>query len=460
MMKPALLSRFKKTFGPLLWLAGLAVIIVYAPARYRALNLADGENVAGFLGNTHELVTVLDSNPAKAHRPSWLDREHATRFHHRTGGLAADGGTSLVSPLGHRVSLRNLDLDTNRLLPLEESLSIFAVSPCADGQRLCIEHGSLDQRFLSIVDASTGKEIRRVPTTAFWWNMSYDGRRLAYHDLRHEESKFICVDVNDGRLLYTEVVGANRGGFISPDGKCIAILKSHDSGVIDIEHKRQLIKTNSAWPLLFSPDSRRFGDLHGNIWDLGTNRIICGDVRDLDYVFVDRGRKIARPSLSGRRVRFLDLDTKEELISEAVLPELESDDSLHGPHPPRVETVDANGNFVRIWGPQADRQTFRKLYAVLEWFGYKRGLSGATPSNCWALIDARSGSLMHKGSGDLIAVSADGRYVISGDEEARHIKVQELPLGRSMLFIAIAGAAWTVLALIVRRWTCGSHHGK
>jgi hypothetical protein len=56
---------FKKLLGPLLWLAGLAMIICYAPADYRALNLADGENIVGFLGKSHELVTVLNPDPAR-----------------------------------------------------------------------------------------------------------------------------------------------------------------------------------------------------------------------------------------------------------------------------------------------------------------------------------------------------------------------------------------------------------
>jgi len=51
-----------------------------------------------------------------------------------------------------------------------------------------------------------------------------------------------------------------------------------------------------------------------------------------------------------------------------------------------------------------------------------------------------------------MAVIADGRYVISGDGEGRHVKGYELPLRRSLWFIAVAGGPWTAIAFIVSRW--------
>jgi hypothetical protein len=448
MVRSALRSWFKKSSGPLLWLAGLTMIIVYSPAGYRALNLADGENVAGFLGKSHELVTVIDSNPVTAHRLSWWEREYDV---HGMVGLRRSM-VSGPSPLGDQVYVRNLDRDTNRLLLLARPLPIYAVALCENGRRLCIEYGSIIQRFLSIVDVKTGKEIRTFPASDFQWNISNDGRRLAYHDLCDQGRKFMCVDVDDGRSSYTEVVGRDGDGFVSPDGKYVAISKPPGGHVIDVEGKRR-VSTITSRPRAFSPDSRLLREFNGNIWDLGSSRIICRERERpslFDCVFADRGRKIA--SLFGRRVTFLDLDTNEELTSEPCLPETESYVAYQGPLPPWLAAVDADGNFVRVWGPQ-DRQTLvEHLYGLLEKLGYEQQVTVTSPSDCWALIDARSGAVMHKGSGGLIAVSDDGRYVVSSDEEGRHVKVHELPLRRSLFFIVIAGGAWTALAMMVSCW--------
>jgi hypothetical protein len=51
-------SRLKRTFWPLLWVAGLAMIIYYAPPGYRSLQLEDREEIIGFRGPSHELITV------------------------------------------------------------------------------------------------------------------------------------------------------------------------------------------------------------------------------------------------------------------------------------------------------------------------------------------------------------------------------------------------------------------
>jgi len=58
MMRSASRYWFKKLLGPMLWIAGLVMIIVYSPIGYRALNLADGENIAGFLRFCIRTATV------------------------------------------------------------------------------------------------------------------------------------------------------------------------------------------------------------------------------------------------------------------------------------------------------------------------------------------------------------------------------------------------------------------
>jgi hypothetical protein len=68
------------------------------------------------------------------------------------------------------------------------------------------------------------------------------------------------------------------------------------------------------------------------------------------------------------------------------------------------------------------------------------------------MLDAASGSIRHHGSDYLLAASADGRYVITGNEDESDAKLYELPARRSLLFIAIASGAWTALAVIVPWW--------
>jgi hypothetical protein len=58
MKKFSFWNRFARSPSPLIWLAGLLLIIAYAPPTYRFLGLAEGEHVVGFRGKSHEMVTV------------------------------------------------------------------------------------------------------------------------------------------------------------------------------------------------------------------------------------------------------------------------------------------------------------------------------------------------------------------------------------------------------------------
>ncbi len=434
---------FQKPLGPLVWLAGLAMITYYAPAANRMLKLVDGENIVGFLGHSHELLTILDSNPATAQRLTWRDREYPA-----IGGRVS---ALLAHTTGDRVCIHDLDHDTNRLLLLERLQPIYLLASCGGGRRLCIEHGSEKQHFLSIVDTRTGRVIRTVPAARERWTLSTDGRRLAYHDESGQGIKFICIDVDDGRLLYTQVLPGDGEGFVSPDGKYVAISKFPFLGgyVIDVAEKRRVSTFTEYYLEVFSPDSRWLSDSNADVWDLGSHRIICS--ARLDSVFADRGRKIASiySEAGSTRVKFLDLDTHEEYVTGPCRPETSVPYAGESEHPPHLATPDADGNFVSVWGWRDPSQTLIKLHRVLEWLGYKQDPPAL---DCWTLLDARSGAILQVGTGELIAVSADGRYVVSGDEQCEHIKIYELPLHRSLLFIAIAGAAWTALVFRVRRW--------
>jgi hypothetical protein len=87
--------RFKRLLAPLIWLAGLAVIVSYAPVTYRTLPLAPGEQVAGFLGESHELVTVGEG-PAVEYRIGRIANEWHRGF----------SNSQEILPFGYSVYVR------------------------------------------------------------------------------------------------------------------------------------------------------------------------------------------------------------------------------------------------------------------------------------------------------------------------------------------------------------------
>src|SRR5262249_37650820 len=112
-----------------------------------------------------------------------------------------------------------------------------------------------------------------------------------------------------------------------------------------------------------------------------------------------------------------------------------------------LEAVGVKRNLIRFETSRMEPQLTR-LQAILNWLGFKQ-----TPKadHQWLLIDSRSGRILHRGRDELIAVSADGRYLISGNEEQTDLKLYELPVRRSMPFMATAGAFWLILLAIARR---------
>jgi hypothetical protein len=75
-------------------------------------------------------------------------------------------------------------------------------------------------------------------------------------------------------------------------------------------------------------------------------------------------------------------------------------------------------------------------------------------SRRWLLIDGRSGALRYQGRDTLLAVSSDGKYVVSGNDDGTGARLYELPLRaapRSLPFMMICGAAWT-LVVVLSEW--------
>jgi WD40 repeat protein len=452
-MRPAFRSWLKKSIGPLLWLAGLAMIMVYAPARYQILQLDKGEQVVAFLGKGHELITLGGVKPLTDDQLPWL--QLVGRMLRLVPGLYTvdDSWLSKAGP----IYVRDLDRGTRRSVALGDITEIYGLSPCADGSRLCVEHGG-DTRFLSIVDAMTGKTIRTLLLKDGQWSISSDGRTVVLNDFNDDRRRLKCVDVDKGRLLYTTVLGQDRGGFLSPDGKYIAItcmatartLNMSDlpvGYVIDVVRKQKVGEIRPGCPTNFSPDSHRLLDTNHNVWDIlpgGTIQLL--NAAD-ESVFANRGKCIASICYENAtaRVRFRQLDTGEEFSSKAGLP---LSDLPGTGLAVSLQAMDDDCNSVRLLTPREDDNR-TKLHEILASLGFKQK---PRLSYEWQLIDSRTGAIMRQGSETLLAVSRDGRYVVSGDPREARNKVYEIPLRRSLVFIAVAGAFWTALTVTVPWW--------
>jgi hypothetical protein len=237
------------------------------------------------------------------------------------------------------------------------------------------------------------------------------------------------------------MLGQDGNGLLSPDGKYLAIMRPPGACVIDIARKQQVGEIRGGGPALFSPDSRRLMDTNQNVWDILPGGIIQRLSGAGECVFASGGKHIASiDNESGTvRVKFRHLDTSEEFSSAGGLPQ-----AGFG----IFQAIGDDGDLVCLIEARADDNR-TKIREILAWLGFKQkpGLSFH-----WQLIDSRSGALVRQGNDALLAVSSDGRYVVSSDPRSAHVKLYELPERRSLLFIAIASGIWSAVAFIVPRW--------
>jgi hypothetical protein len=415
-------SWFKKALGPLLWLAGLAMIVYYAPSSYRILDLAEGEHVVGFRGKSHEMVTVSGNlTPYPSHR---VLRESLKRVDH-TAEVVADVSTQNV-PLGDSINLLDLDSGARRKLNLQPPLPIYGLATCCDCDRFCIEC-SADETLrrephctAAVVEAQSGKLIRIVHGTMLGGtSISDDGKKLAYTQGHDAGQRLICIDVDTGAALYQSAAG-DGWGLVSPDGQCLALLKQGpgSGAVIDLNRHVDI----SAQPIPHAFLSRYYGQL--------------------DFLLLEQGRMLlcAARGSSGMTIKWQDKEKNRDLPERDLrMPE------EYG----SLETVDPDADLIHLEA-KGFQDELNWKQKVLEWLGFKQTPTGEEFRR-WLLLDGHSGAIVLQGRDYLHAVSQDGQYVVSGDLNGSRLKVQDLPR-RSLPFIAIAGGAWTALTVMERRW--------
>jgi hypothetical protein len=477
-------SLFGRSIGPMLWLAGLALIIYCAPAGYRALRLDEKDYVAGFLGTSHELVVVSGMMKAKdvlsSMKGTGLRSAQAQLRAAQLAQMQSRTSTSgLVSiHLLHAGSCvrRNLELDF-LLRPKTGFLEITGVTPCLEANLLCIE---TEFGPFAMVDPQTGDSVLTV--SGIWsgfdgshhhWGIEARGTRLAY--VGQGMGDAICVDVRNDQELYKyegpsflQMFGGRRhaqGVLISPDGKYMEI----DTGpfdrpyIIDIDRRRPKDDLFANWNSLthhnlgrllagtqsmfaqreiaesFAPEGDMFIDRHGQVWDLKSESEICSVTGPC--VFADGGKKLLwlEPARGGTKLVWYDSQAKRELTDQP---------TWISQNVASVDNLDGTGHLIRI--------DARREPPELSWYEKWLGKIGIrlTPKSQhqWFLIDGRTRAIVTRGADDLLAVSRDGRYAVTTDEDENRLKIYELPLRRSVLFMSVAGGAWTMLAAIVWTW--------
>jgi WD40 repeat protein len=446
-------NRFKQVVWPLLWLAGVALLVYYAPLRYHTLSLADGEQVIDFLGPSHELITAVghprrDEDKNAVASSSRVPPVYPRRMRQTAARLDK-------SVLGNSVRLWNVNTDTRRELALGAGLEIFGVTPSGEGNRIFVEYRLNSHRTSGIgdtgcriaaFDAETGALLRTVKSSepCALASISDDGRVLAY---RATPNMVSCLDVDSGRELYSPV--ASSHAIVSPNGKYLATCSFTDQAktaleatVIDLDQRRRVDARPHALPEGFSLQSdkliyERDDFTKGDLWHIPSRKVVRPVPTDCIFVNDDEGLAWIDNLDGGLIVKLIDIAGALDVPAWTIwIPEW----------PGTIEPVDRHGYVISVEAaPLSPQVTW--VQQVLSSLGFKQ-----SPLQQWLLLDARSGHVLDRGRDELIAVSADGRYVVSGDHDQTRLKLHELPLHGSATFIGIAGAVWTMFVLVCRRW--------
>jgi hypothetical protein len=115
-----------------------------------------------------------------------------------------------------------------------------------------------------------------------------------------------------------------------------------------------------------------------------------------------------------------------------------------------IEAVDPDGYLIRLDATEWPTK-LTWLQKALSWLGLKQ-TPPAEGRHQWVLFDVRSRKALDRGSDELVDASTDGRYAVSREPGKSVLRIHELPLRRSWLFIVFGAALWTMIALAARHW--------
>jgi hypothetical protein len=433
---------------------GVTFIVYYAPANYRQLQLPAREQIIGFCGCTHDIIIVSDG-PTTAERKRWTPVAGSIsgilgRQQKLLSQLVLVNGTKRRRPLGRAVQLWNLDDGVKNKIDIKGSPEIDQVMPCADGSRLFV-HYSPEQipntndigGQIAVFDVRTCVHLRtiacRSPSSLFGLlGTSKDGKIVVYYSGYQLGIRGFNVDT--GREF--EVKDATDA-VLSPSGRYLASSSFWPGWRLeDLHTHAQKNLSDLAVDFIFSPRSDKL-IASGKVWDTGLAKVVREVPRKcFRCIFVNDGKELAWTQCldNGVRVNFRHLETGRD----------SSDCGIWIPEwPGGIEAVDSEANLIRLQASGPGKLTW--IQKAIDWLGFKQE-APEEGSRQWLLIDVKSRRVVDQGRDELIAVSADGRYVVSGERDQNRLKLQELPLHRSTSFMAVTGAVWTLLLLVCRRW--------
>jgi hypothetical protein len=365
--------------------------------------------------------------------------------------------------LGNAVHLWDLDSNAKRHLALG-SVEVFDVMPCADGSLIFVEYrlkkqesavGGNEYR-ITVFDGQTGKSLFSRTVSPYGpspFSATANGKRLVCHDAPIDVA---CVEVETGRCVYS---GSGSHAVISPDGAYLAFDTTFDlykpkpegAVVVDLKTGQRIYRHSditSCMNISFSPHSDKLmyfpcrTDIRNcDILDLRSGKVF--DHSPHDSVFVNEGKEVASPSYQdgfSLSFKFQDMDGHHEVLDTIIWME-----SLG-----YIEAVDPNGYLIRLDASEWPVH-LTWLQQALTWLGQKQ-----TPPDegryQWVLFDVRSRKVLDRGGDELVDASTDGRYAVSREPGRSTLKIHELPLHRSWLFMGLGVLGWTLL--LVAAWRC------
>jgi WD40 repeat protein len=423
-----------------LWLGGLALIYWLTPYEPKAnWPPQDYEMVLGFLNDdrtvvrlpiSRERVSTPTVDPRKFDQPAVL--------------FNAETGRSTRVALGEKVGWVVVD-PSRRWLVVSESRS---------NSRFLLR-GNV----LRVIDPINGKQQSRIAgedDPASTWYLSPDGRTVVRHV---GSARLACYDTISGALLWTadQYVWPDSERFktsqpidwapcFSGDGKLLAAARPGSVDVLDVRSGQRIARLASvrpAVPLDFSPDGRLLVDEWKVVWDvaLAKQRFRLGSQATAARFSADGKTVMASVSLfSECQLRYYDAATGDEAPERRLTLVTGSQASLSF-----YSLTTANRRL--LWASGAtvhDPSVIERWLARIPGLGH---LGAGRVNHVDRLVDSETGRTLFSGSDPLLAVSNDGRYLVTYAyaKMGGMGRLWELPLKTPWATVLRWGGAWSVV---------------